>query len=899
MNPIRVHSPLRHARGWRAAWVLRSLNYALVLLPVAARAQQVDGGLEGRVLDASGVAVNEAHIVVEGPQLLGRRDALTGRDGNFRVVSLPVGRYSVRVAHLAYQTVTLERVTIELGATTSLGELRLEAKVVELPKVIVSSRRPAIDPTTTTMGTTLSAETFQALPTDRRFRSIVALAPQANPSFTSEDVNIAGMTGEGNYYFIDGVDVTDPAMGGTSINLPYDFVQAIEVKTGGYEAEYGRALGGIVNLVTPSGSNEYQRQMFGYYTDHRMVGRPANSLFEGTAGDFSAYDFGGSLGGPLVADRLWWFGAYNPTSDTRDAIVPGLSTHQSWGRAQRFAGKLAWRASDRTRVNLTVLGDPESRRIVGAPFGMSGPPAMVLNEDAVVAETRDGGAVVALNATHQLRSNVILKAALSSLDKRAWITPQSAKGNDEPYFIDLETGTASGGYGAAQKNRQQRLAGKLGATMFVGRHTWKSGFEYQDNAITNDTEAGAGKAHGGWIYRSNDSTYQWFQAYGVGTVHLRLPTAFLQDAWRLTDRVRVNAGLRWDGNYLVDRFGKTALRVTDGWQPRLGLVYSPGAPNTHKFSGSYGRYFEQLPTQSPGYYFFDSKQLYMSFNHDPRVNPTGGDTLAIQGVPPGSTTAHGEYYDEYSLGYERALQGSMKLGVRGTLRNMGQVVEDAYNAALNTFVIGNPGEGALTAFPRATHRYSALEFTLARTGERAEWAASYVLSRNFGNYAGIVSGNAGPQFDFVETTTNATGYLPNDRRHVVKLQSVFRARYGVTLGNTVTWASGAPISELGAIPGLSYTRFLSPRGSAGRTPSLWDWSMRVAHSVGPEAERVHAKLTLDLFHLLSPRRAILVDQQHYYSVDNLGQQTNENPAYQSPTLYQPAFNARFGATFAF
>ena len=883
---------------WSAGVLLLTIGWSL-LVPSMTCAQQVDGGLEGRVLDPNGAAVAEAHVIVEGAQLQGKRDALTDRTGAFRVIALPVGNYTVHVAHLAYQAVTLERVTIQLGATTSLGELRLDTRVIEMPKVVVSSRRPAIDPTTTTMGSTLSAHTFQALPTDRRFRSIVALAPQANPSFTGEDVNIAGMTGEGNYYFIDGVDVTDPAMGGTSINLPYDFVQAIEVKTGAYDAEYGRALGGIVNLVTPSGSNEYQRQMFGYYTDHRFVGRPANSLFEGTAGDFSAYDFGGSMGGPLVEDKLWWFGAYNPTADTRDAIVPGLSTHQSWGRAQRFAGKLAWRASQQTRVNLTVLGDPESRRIVGAPFGMSGPPSMVLNEDAVVAETRDGGAVIALNATHQLRSNVILKAALSSLDKRAWITPLSNKGNDEPYYIDLETGTASGGYGAAQQNRQQRLGGKLGATLFSGRHTWKTGFEYQDNAITNDTQAGAGKAHGGWIYRSNDSTYQWFQAYGVGTVHLRLPTAFMQDAWRVTDRVRLNAGVRWDGNYLVDRFGKTALRVTDGWQPRIGLVYSPGAPNTHKISGSYGRYFEQLPTQSPGYYFFDSKQLYMSFDHDPRVDATGGDTLAITGVPPGSTTAHGEYFDEFTLGYDRSLPRSMKMGVRGTLRDMGQVIEDAYNASLNTFVIGNPGEGALAAFPRATHRYSALEFTLARTGERGEWAASYVLSRNFGNYAGIVAGNAGPQFDFVETTVNATGYLPNDRRHVIKVQSIVQAPFGISVGNTGPWASGAPISELGAIAGLSYTSFVSPRGTAGRTASLWDWSMRLARSVGPAGDRRHAKLTLDLFHLLNPRRAILVDQQRYYSVDGLGNPTNENPGYLSPTLYQPAFNARFGATFEF
>lgn len=889
----------------RVRRLLPSLPLALTVLltgfflPVLTHAQQVDGSLEGRVLDASGAPIADAVVTLTGASLQGARIAITDPKGWYRFPAAPVGNYAVKVAHITHQSVTYENIVVTLGGTTSVGDARLEPRVVELPKVVVSATGPRIDPATTTGGGTLPARTLRELPTDRNFRSLVSLIPQANSTWSSEDVNVGSWTGEGNYYFIDGVDVTDPAIGGTSLNLPYDFVKAIEVKTGGYEAEYGRALGGIVNVVTPSGGNEMQRQVFGYFTNDFFESRSRNSLFDGRVGDFASYDVGGSMGGPILADKLWWFAAYNPTVDTREAPVPGIATPEAWNRSHRFAGKLTWQADSRTNLNLTVLGDPGTGRTVGVPFGQADPPSTVLNSDAIVGETRDGGTAISLQGTHQLRSNVLLKGSLSALDKRSYVMPVSDRGSDEPFYIDLETGTASGGYGAEQRNHQNRVAGKLSASIYSGPHAFKTGVEYQDNAITNDTQAGAGMEHGGWIYRYDATTYQWFQAYGVGTVHTRVPTAFAQDSWRVTDRLRLNGGVRWDGNYLVDAGGRTALRITDGWQPRAGFVYQPSRGGTHKIYGSAGRFYQQLPTQSPGYYFFDSKQLYIAYDHDPRVDPTGGDTTAVLSSPPGSGKLRGEHYDEVTLGYERELPQRMKGGVRAVARKLREVVEDGYNATLGTFVIGNPGAGEMADYPRPTHRYTALEFTLEKAADHGEAMLSYVWSRNVGNYPGLMAGNAGPQYDFVETTSNSYGLLSNDRPHVLKLQGVYRTPVGFSAGSTLSWMSGVPYSQMVPLPGLPYTTFLNPRGSGGRTPSLWDWNMRLAQTLTAEQEGVRSKITLDLFHIGSPRRAVTVDELQYLTVDSFGQPDLLNPNYGMATRYQPAFTARLGATFEF
>ncbi len=861
-------------------------------------AQQADGNLEGLIVDATGQPLPDARVVASGPSLQGTRGIATDRDGYFRLQALPAGSYTLRISHVAHQATTYENVQVRLGATTSLGKLSLEQAVLEQPRVVVSAGRPPIDPATTTLGMNLRAGTFEALPTDRNFRSIVALAPQANSSVPGEEASIAGSTGEGNYYFIDGTDATDPGSGGTSTNLPYNFVRELDIKTGGYEAEYGRALGGIVNAITKSGGNELHGQVFGYFTDHRLASTTQNALRQAPAGNFSAYDFGGSLGGPVVRDRLWWFGAYNPAFDERDVQVPGIPLQKATSRLHRIAGKLTWRATSRTNLNLIILGDPSRSRLIGVPFNLASPPALVLNEDAVVATTLGGGVNISMNGVHQLMPKVLLQGAMMRVHNRSFVQPISERGATEPYVDDQENSTASGGYGGENKNYQDRWAGRLAATAFLGRHTTKVGLEYTDNSITNDIQYGAGKAHRGFLYRSNDSVYTWYQGFQLGTVHVRLPTAYAQDSWRVTDRLRINAGLRWDGHRYVSSNGSTPLK-TEGLQPRLGVTYQLGAVGSQKLSASFGRYYEQLPANSPGYYFFDSIQLFIGYDHDPRVDPSGGDTTKLLPNPPGGGRIRGEHFDEVTLGYERALPRQVKLGVHGRYRTLREVVEDSYSPVAQRFLIGNPGHGALDYLPEATHDYRALELTLQKLGEgRGEFLLSYVLSRTKGNYAGLVYGNGGPQFDFVETTVNAFGPLPNDRPHVVKFYGAYPVGFGLTAGTTWVWQSGTPVSELGGIPGLPYAAFLRPRGSAGRTPSIWDLNLRLTYDA-PAVRAARPKLVLDLFHVFSRRRAILLDERRYFAADASGNQVGLNTDYLRPTLHQPPFSARLGAAIEF
>ena len=162
----------------------------LALAVGTARSQEVTGNLEGRVLNAQGEALPGVNITIRGPSLQGMRGATSDAQGYFRILALPVGSYTVKISHTAHQGVTYENVSVRLGKTTTLGEVRLRARTVEMPEIVVSGERPLIDPTSTTAGTNLESSTYETLPVDRNFRSIVSLVPQANTSYLGDEVNL-------------------------------------------------------------------------------------------------------------------------------------------------------------------------------------------------------------------------------------------------------------------------------------------------------------------------------------------------------------------------------------------------------------------------------------------------------------------------------------------------------------------------------------------------------------------------------------------------------------------------------------------------------------------------------------------------------------------------------------
>jgi hypothetical protein len=231
-------------------------------------------------------------------------------------------------------------VVVRLGRTTGVPPVRLGALGSLVERVEVVGKAPPIDPATTTTGGNISAALFDNLPVQRDYQSIATLLPSVSASYLGDPVNFSGATGLENRYFVDGIDMTDPARGLGGTMLPPDFIQEVEVKTGGYEAEYRSALGGMVNVVTPTGGDRFSGKFIGYWTSHVVSAEPRQGSLELQQKDFAQYDVGFSLSGPVVEDRAWFFLAYDPAYQSVETEIPGVGYFKDSSTAHRFAGKI-------------------------------------------------------------------------------------------------------------------------------------------------------------------------------------------------------------------------------------------------------------------------------------------------------------------------------------------------------------------------------------------------------------------------------------------------------------------------------------------------------------------------------------------------------------------------------
>jgi hypothetical protein len=883
--------------------------------------QETTGNLEGWILGTDNKPLPDVNISVFSLSLQGLRGAASNKDGYFRVVALPVGNYTVEISHLAFTETTYQNVKIQLGKTTTLGEIALQPKTMQAPVVNVIANRQVIDPTTTTSGLNLEHSYIEPLPLERDYFSAVALAPQANASFYGDQVNIAGGTGMENAYYIDGVNVTNPSTAFSGTNLPYNFVREIELKTGGYEAEYGSALGGVVNVITNSGGNSLSGNMFGFFTNNKFTGERRTGVVSSNVTGFSSYDFGGNLGGPLIKDKLWYFIAYNPQFNVEDIKIPGLGSYQDRLETHIFAGKLSWRVSDKSNLIFNTFGDPNHRDIVGEsplfgeiPFTQS----LIENEDVLLDIYDGGGYNFSLNFKSLLTNKFLLESNIAYFVNRENARGATERGRSEPIFIDQETGTYSGGRGIITETEAIRTSADIKTSFFLGRHILKTGLNYEDNSARENTHTigpgidGAQTVGGiGFIIRTNDSLYSAFSVLRNAKVSHRIPAFYIQDDWRVTPRLLLKAGLRWSAEYMIGSDGKLVQRINNELQPRVGFVFQPGRLGSQKIYGYYGRFYEKIPNLFSSYNHANWQSYFFEFDHNPLENPADGDTVANLGIsiPEEVKGLQGQYSDEFILGYEREVGERIRIGIQGIYRNLGQVIEDAYNPELNHFLIGNPGRGNLSFVPRRKRIYSALQISFRMSGETGvQMYAAYTLSRLYGNYVGLYDQDAGqlipnssPNADFAEQEPNSTGLLPGDRTHVFKLWGSYPLKFGLNVGSTFIWQSGSPLNNLGVLSyGFAWYAFQEKRGSVGRMPDLWDLSVRLSYNLDMvSVSYLQSKLILDLLHIGSLRRAVDFDQIHYFATDENGNPTDENPDYLKPIQFQSPFTFRIGLEMGF
>ncbi len=349
-------------------------------LPALAQESTVKGNLAGTIYDTSGAVVPGAKVTISGPTGTTSKDS--DERGDFSFPLLIPGFYSVKVEKEGFKAADVKsvevftnrtsgiRVTLEPGAITQVVEISVPAVTV--------------DTSSTGVGANLADSFYQQVPVQRNIAGLFYLSAGVASGGLSGGANpsISGGSGLENLYVADGVNITDSAFGGLGVfsrfysslgtGITLSFVKEVQVKTGGYEPQYGKATGGIVQIVTKSGSRDYHGAIAGYFSPQEMeadrkqpddaprFNRAGKMLHQGT------YDASAEVGGyvPSMRDKFFFFGSFNP-SYVRDfgrfaqfPDVPNPASPTLFTNSLNYAGKLTYRISEKHQVEGSVFGDP-------------------------------------------------------------------------------------------------------------------------------------------------------------------------------------------------------------------------------------------------------------------------------------------------------------------------------------------------------------------------------------------------------------------------------------------------------------------------------------------------------------------------------------------------------------
>src|SRR4051812_46488232 len=297
----------------------------LVLLCAAgtAAAQERFGGIAGSVTDQQQGALPGATVTATNNQTGAVRTTVTGSDGRFQLTDLEPGRYTVAIELQGFQRIENREVIVLLGRNIDFPARLQLGQISETVQVVGETSRQ-IDTRSTAITHNITAEEIDRIPKARSFQNLALTAPSVNSGQLEGGLQINGASGAENAYTVDGVVTNSLVNGRSRQDTVFEYVQEVQVKTAGIDAEYGGALGGVVSAVTKSGGNAFHGEGHYYYDGNaisagpvkRLVLNPADdttvSYFQDPKQKLNRNEFGGSLGGPIVRDHLFFFGSLSP-----------------------------------------------------------------------------------------------------------------------------------------------------------------------------------------------------------------------------------------------------------------------------------------------------------------------------------------------------------------------------------------------------------------------------------------------------------------------------------------------------------------------------------------------------------------------------------------------------------
>jgi hypothetical protein len=607
------------------------LGAAMILLLTCATAfaQGTTGTVSGRVVDQQGSAVPGATVTAKSAATGFSRSEVSDAEGVYRLSALPVGIYDVTTELPGFATVAKREVQVNVGQTQTIDFQMKVASLAETVNVIGAT--PLIETTASSVGGIVDPKTIESLPLNgRQFANLASTIPGVGLGFHSDPTKstqyspqIAGGNGRNLNYQIDGGDNNDDTVGGLLQLFPLEAIQEFNLITSRYKAEYGRSNGGVMNIVTKSGTNRPQGSFFELLRDTNMNAKTeTETLTNVDKQQYRRNQFGGSFGGPIARDKAHFFAAVERTQQNtfQSVSTKGLFPSQDGVYATPYTESLVT-VKETTNINTAqFLSVRYGFNQNSQPYGVS-------------PTSPQSGWGLSSNKFHSFNLNDNYVLSGSKLNEFIFQYAQFANGITANSLDPLQTfpNTVSIGQNlntpqaTEQKKYQFRDDFSWHASGLGGLgHDFKVGVNFINEPhlfLTFNTGTG------GYAYTHLDNTLNGpISAISLngGSAQANTPmkqyALYWQDDWRITDRLTLNAGFRYDlvtgmaidqsknPNFVIldkagkagalagiagfEDFGLAPAEDKNNYQPRVGLAYDLKGDGRDVVRGGYGRYYD-------------------------------------------------------------------------------------------------------------------------------------------------------------------------------------------------------------------------------------------------------------------------------------------------------------------
>ncbi|PZP63377.1 MAG: hypothetical protein DI597_04970 [Pseudoxanthomonas spadix] len=981
-----------------------------------------------------GQATAGSTVQIVNPSTGFSRSTTVGADGTYRFSALSPGSYNVTLQGDGGAAIaSREGVYVSIGGGTPVNFTTSGGSAATLDTVTVRGTAIAsqIDVSSVESTSVFTAEQLAKIPVSRDTTSVALLAPgtvRGDNAFG----NLASFGGSSvaeNQYYVNGFNVTNTFRNLNFSKIPFEAIAQQQVKTGGYGAEFGRSTGGVINIITKQGTNDFHAGANVFWSPDSLRAKTKNVYYANplTPNSFGKLEEDNSkdeedewvgavwASGALVKDHLFVYGL----------LQYSQKDSQAWGNVDSFNNtkdsvdnpnwvlKMDWNINDSNKIEFTAFKDTQktkSRTYLNEPGE--------LDRGALIgtSHSENGGENYIGKYTGYLTDNFTLTALYGhgTFDRSTYL--RTAAGDLVEYGGDLNvpaTGcpiivdarsdlrkAATGVYGSTcnitggsidrKDSKDTRDQYRVDAEWALGDHLIRFGYD------RDDYESVAGQAYEGgriWRYSTNvgpDGQLNTADDFDIvreqivqqgSTVKLKQWAFYVEDSWNVTENFLAYIGARWDTFENLNGDGATYVKIDKQFGPRLGFSWDVNGDSSLKFYGNAGRY--ALPLTPSVAVRGASASLFtrQNFNFtqvDPvtgaPVNPTPRSALsyvnAETGEPKNPETIAAKnldpmYQDEYILGFEQQLTEHQSIGAKGTYRKLKAAIDDncdytpIYNRAIEDGLdpvlpsagfpycrMFNPGKdpvyltdiednGTLTEYkidgsllsPDAKRTYKALDLFWNGYWDRLFIQASWTIAWNKGNTEGGVKSDIGQadtsvtqDFDYKELMVDAYGYLPNDRRHSVKIFGNYQFTDEWSVGANLIVQSGRPKNCLGDLDlnpapgsdnfsphpyGSSFFRCGTteigasgpvsavPRGKAGRLPWTNSIDLNVAYA---PLWAPGLQFKIDVFNVFNNQKVTAVSE-----VAENGYQTDGTPlnTYGLARAYQAPRSARFMVQYDF